>query len=162
MRACTFGRTATISRIRGNGIRLNAVESASASVAIGAMTLTVRYSEGLRPVAGSNRWTSSAQPPRTCSPTILRAFWPKRPTAHDRDAVIAELRNAGFVNVAAETLTRRSVAPSRRDLLYTGVTRGKKLVVLVGQKKAVAIAVRSISGRRRWSKLREWLAEPKG
>ena len=81
---------------------------------------------------------------------------------HDRDAVIAELRNAGFVNVAAETLTRRSVAPSCRDLLYTGVTRGKKLVVLVGQKKAVAIAVRSISGRRRWSKLREWLAEPKG
>jgi exodeoxyribonuclease V alpha subunit len=46
--------------------------------------------------------------------------------------------------------------------LYTGVTRGKKLVVLVGQKKAVAIAVRSISGRRRWSKLHEWLAEPKG
>jgi len=27
----------------------------------------------------------------------------------------------------------------------------------VGQKKAVAIAVRSVSGRRRWSKLREWL-----
>jgi exodeoxyribonuclease V alpha subunit len=32
----------------------------------------------------------------------------------------------------------------QRNLLYTGVTRGKKLVVLVGQKKAVAIAVRSI------------------
>jgi exodeoxyribonuclease V alpha subunit len=45
----------------------------------------------------------------------------------------------------------------QRNLLYTGVTRGKKLVVLVGQKKAVAIAVRSISGRRRWSKLHEWL-----
>lgn len=45
----------------------------------------------------------------------------------------------------------------QRNLLYTGVTRGKKLVVLVGQKKAVAIAVRSISGRRRWSKLAEWL-----
>jgi exodeoxyribonuclease V alpha subunit len=29
--------------------------------------------------------------------------------------------------------------------------------VLVGQKKAVAIAVRNISGRRRWSKLGEWL-----
>jgi exodeoxyribonuclease V alpha subunit len=28
----------------------------------------------------------------------------------------------------------------QRNLLYTGVTRGKKLVVLVGQKKAVAIA----------------------
>ena len=30
----------------------------------------------------------------------------------------------------------------QRNLLYTGVTRGKKLVVLVGQKKAVVIAVR--------------------
>ena len=49
----------------------------------------------------------------------------------------------------------------QRNLLYTGVTRGKKLVVLVGQKKAVAIAVRNVSGRRRWSKLNEWLAEPK-
>jgi hypothetical protein len=35
----------------------------------------------------------------------------------------------------------------QRNLLYTGVTRGKRLVVLVGQKKAIAIAVRNISGR---------------
>jgi len=47
----------------------------------------------------------------------------------------------------------------QRNLIYTGVTRGKKLVVLVGQKKAVAIAVKNISGRRRWSKLDEWLAK---
>jgi len=46
----------------------------------------------------------------------------------------------------------------QRNLLYTGVTRGKRLVVLVGQKKAIAIAVRNVSGRRRWSKLQEWLA----
>jgi exodeoxyribonuclease V alpha subunit len=45
----------------------------------------------------------------------------------------------------------------QRNLLYTGVTRGKQLVVLVGQKKAIAIAVRNVSGRRRWSKLNEWL-----
>ena len=45
----------------------------------------------------------------------------------------------------------------QRNLLYTGVTRGKRLVVLVGQKKAVAIAVRNVSGRQRWSKLQEWL-----
>ena len=49
------------------------------------------------------------------------------------------------------------VAMLQRNLLYTGVTRGKRLVVLVGQKKAVAIAVRHVSGRQRWSKLREWL-----
>jgi exodeoxyribonuclease V alpha subunit len=45
----------------------------------------------------------------------------------------------------------------QRNLLYTAVTRGKRLVVLVGQKKAVAIAVRNASGRRRWSKLAQWL-----
>jgi len=47
----------------------------------------------------------------------------------------------------------------QRNLLYTGVTRGKRLVVLVGQKKAVAIAVKNVSGRRRWSKLNEWLGK---
>jgi exodeoxyribonuclease V alpha subunit len=47
----------------------------------------------------------------------------------------------------------------QRNLLYTGVTRGKRLVVLIGQKKAVAIAIRNVSGRRRWSKLRDWLTK---
>jgi len=45
-----------------------------------------------------------------------------------------------------------------RNLLYTGVTRGKRLVVLVGQKKAVAMAVRGGQMKKRWTKLREWLA----
>ena len=44
-----------MSWIRDSGIKLKAVESASASVAVGAMTLTVLYSDGLRPVEGSNR-----------------------------------------------------------------------------------------------------------
>ncbi len=39
----------------------------------------------------------------------------------------------------------------QRNLLYTGLTRGKRLVILVGQKKAIAIAVRKVSGKRRWS-----------
>jgi exodeoxyribonuclease V alpha subunit len=43
------------------------------------------------------------------------------------------------------------------NLLYTAVTRGKRLVVLVGQKKAIAIAARNASSRRRWSKLDGWL-----
>jgi len=42
------------------------------------------------------------------------------------------------------------------NLLSTGVTRGKKLLVLVGQKKAVAIAVKNVSGRQQWSKLDAW------
>jgi exodeoxyribonuclease V alpha subunit len=45
----------------------------------------------------------------------------------------------------------------QRNLVYTGVTRGRKLVVLVGQRRALAIAVAGKQARRRWSKLREWL-----
>ena len=45
----------------------------------------------------------------------------------------------------------------QRNLVYTGVTRGKRLVVLLGQRKALAIAVRGARTRRRWSKLGEWL-----
>lgn len=44
-----------------------------------------------------------------------------------------------------------------RNLLYTGVTRGKRLVALVGQRRAVAMAVRGGNTKRRWTKLREWL-----
>lgn len=36
-----------------------------------------------------------------------------------------------------------------RNLLYTGVTRGKKMVVLIGQKKAVWMAVRNANSGRR-------------
>lgn len=45
-----------------------------------------------------------------------------------------------------------------RNLLYTGVTRGKQLVVLIGQRKAIGMAVRGETEKRRWTKLREWLA----
>jgi ubiquinone/menaquinone biosynthesis C-methylase UbiE len=34
---------------------------------------------------------------------------------HDRDRIVAEVRGAGFANATAETVTRRSVAPSCRD-----------------------------------------------
>lgn len=44
-----------------------------------------------------------------------------------------------------------------RNLLYTGVTRGRRLVVLIGQRRALAMAVREGASRRRWTKLREWL-----
>ncbi len=46
-----------------------------------------------------------------------------------------------------------------RNLIYTGITRGKRLVVIVGQRKAIGMAVRNARGRRRWSKLRERLTE---
>ncbi len=41
----------------------------------------------------------------------------------------------------------------QRNLLYTAVTRGRRLVILVGDPKALAIAVRSASASQRWGGL---------
>jgi len=71
-------------------------------------------------------------------------------------ATIHKSQGSEYPAVIIPVLTQH-YAMLQRNLLYTGVTRGKRLVVLVGQKKAVAIAVRNVSGRRRWSKLGEWL-----
>jgi exodeoxyribonuclease V alpha subunit len=71
-------------------------------------------------------------------------------------ATIHKSQGSEYPAVVIPVLTQH-YAMLQRNLLYTGVTRGKRLVVLVGQKKAVAIAVRNVSGRRRWSKLNEWL-----
>jgi len=42
----------------------------------------------------------------------------------------------------------------RRNLLYTGVTRGKKMVILIGTKKALAIAVRNDDVKTRYTSLK--------
>jgi exodeoxyribonuclease V alpha subunit len=76
-------------------------------------------------------------------------------------ATIHKSQGSEYAAVIIPVLTQH-YAMLQRNLLYTGVTRGKKLVVLVGQKKALAIAVRNVSGRRRWSKLGEWLGQQIG
>ena len=45
----------------------------------------------------------------------------------------------------------------QRNLLYTGVTRGKKLVVIVGTKKAMAIAVKNNKTEKRYTLLKQRL-----
>ncbi|MGO8928299.1 MAG: ATP-binding domain-containing protein [Limisphaerales bacterium] len=40
-------------------------------------------------------------------------------------------------------LARQHYLLLQRNLVYTGITRGKKLVVLIGQRKALAMAVRN-------------------
>ena len=47
----------------------------------------------------------------------------------------------------------------QRNLIYTGITRGKRLLVLIGQKKALGIAVRNDHPQRRYSGL---LTKPYG
>jgi exodeoxyribonuclease V alpha subunit len=49
----------------------------------------------------------------------------------------------------------------QRNLLYTAITRGRKLVYLVGTRKALSIAVRNDTPRRRYTLLAERLREAK-
>lgn len=46
-----------------------------------------------------------------------------------------------------------------RSILYTAVTRGKKLVVLVGSRRAVAMAIQNVRVERRYTGLKEKLAQ---
>lgn len=73
-------------------------------------------------------------------------------------ATIHKSQGSEYPAVVIPVLTQH-YAMLQRNLIYTGITRGKRLVVLVGQKKAIAMAVRNASGRRRWSKLKEWLQQ---
>lgn len=45
----------------------------------------------------------------------------------------------------------------QRNLLYTGITRGKKLVILIGTKKALAIAINNNKPQKRYTMLKERL-----
>jgi exodeoxyribonuclease V alpha subunit len=46
-----------------------------------------------------------------------------------------------------------------RNLLYTGVTRGRSLVVLIGQEQAIKRAVENNDQSKRWTRLRQLLAQ---
>ena len=46
----------------------------------------------------------------------------------------------------------------QRNLIYTGITRAKRLVVLIGTKKALAIAIRNNKPQQRYTLLSEKLA----
>src|ERR1700677_3471869 len=47
----------------------------------------------------------------------------------------------------------------QRNLLYTGVTRGKQLVILIGQTKAIAMAVKNSNQKKRMTKLAERITQ---
>jgi exodeoxyribonuclease V alpha subunit len=47
----------------------------------------------------------------------------------------------------------------QRNLIYTGVTRGKKLVVMVGSKKALGMGIGNDKTKKRYTYLRNRLAE---
>ena len=52
-------------------------------------------------------------------------------------------------------IMKRHFVMLQRNLFYTGITRGRRLVVVVGQPSALRQAVQTVSQSMRWSKLRE-------
>jgi len=58
---------------------------------------------------------------------------------------------------AALALTQHYIL-LQRNLLYTAITRGKRLVVVVGSKKALAIAVKNDKTQKRYTWLRNRLS----
>ena len=99
--------------------------------------------------AKSRRWTrrpaSSPHGSRDATWSTASASWTRWCLPTPRRCTMSQ--GSEYPAVVVPMLTQQ-YAMLKRNLLYTGVTRGKRLVVLVGQKKAVAIAVRNASGRR--------------
>ena len=54
---------------------------------------------------------------------------------------------------AGQRITTSAWMMLQRNLLYTAVTRAKKLVVLVGSRRALAAAIRTVSAGRRHTAL---------
>jgi exodeoxyribonuclease V alpha subunit len=54
-------------------------------------------------------------------------------------------------------ITMQSYMMLRRNLIYTAITRGKRLVIVIGEKKAFSMAVRDSKSSNRYSKLKDWL-----
>jgi len=59
-------------------------------------------------------------------------------------------------------ITMQSYVMLQRNLIYTGITRGRKLVIMLGQKKALAMAVRNNKGVNRYTRLEECLKATEG
>jgi exodeoxyribonuclease V alpha subunit len=95
---------------------------------------------------------------------ILRVDFDGRPAVYERSELdqlvhayavsIHKSQGSEYPAVVLSIATQHYMM-LQRSLLYTGVTRGKRLVVIVGSKRAVALAVKNADARRRYT----WLAE---
>ena len=71
---------------------------------------------------------------------------------------VHKAQGSEFPAVVIPVLTQHYIL-LQRNLIYTGVTRGKKLVVIVGTKKALAIGVHNDKTRKRYTYLKYRLTE---
>ena len=69
-----------------------------------------------------------------------------------------DAREARAATLPALAKESRAALGRMRPVGFAEGTRGTRLVVLVGQKRAVGMVVKGRVETRRWSKLGEWLA----
>jgi hypothetical protein len=75
-----------------------------------------------------------------------------------REVLVRGYVETVVIGCGATVIARHRRSYEREDVLLEPLHyRGKRLVVLVGQRKALSIAVRGQQTRRRWSKLKDWL-----
>jgi exodeoxyribonuclease V alpha subunit len=55
--------------------------------------------------------------------------------------------------IVVTPITTQHYTLLERNLLYTGVTRGKRMVILIGQKKALYMAIKRVSANKRITSL---------
>ena len=101
----------------------------------------------------------------------VRVVYDGRPQAYDADdldqlvhayAITVHKSQGSEYAAVVMVLCGEHYPMLRRNLLYTGVTRGRRLVVIVGQAAALAMAVKGRGDNRRWSTLRHWLESGRG
>ena len=112
--------------------------------------------------------TSAGSPPSTGRTARFKVDFFDKLVAYDSD----ELDEIGLAYATSVHKSQGSEYPAvviplhtshylllHRSILYTAVTRGKKLVVLVGSKRALAMAIRNLRVEQRNTGLKEKLAE---
>ena len=85
---------------------------------------------------------------------ITYAFSEMDELSHAYAVSIHKSQGSEYPAVVIPILTQHYIL-LQRNLLYTGVTRGKKLCVIIGTKKAMAIAIRNNKTEKRYTLLSE-------
>lgn len=118
------------------------------AIRLGHMMRTARYDE-----PGNSRHPAQHLPPRPrpqvkhnlVTVPIFPASFCLKSQGSEYPAVILPMHTQAYMLL-------------QRNLLYTAITGGRELVVIVGSKKAVAMAVKRVDSRRQVTTLRERLA----
>jgi superfamily I DNA/RNA helicase len=80
-------------------------------------------------------------------------------TKHRPEQIVGKLRQIEVGTASGKSVAMPRYMLLQRNLIYTGITRAKRLLVVVGQKKGLGLAIRNDQSRKRYSGLLSRLKE---